>query len=58
LGLTEIPGVGPARAKALLRAFKTIAAIREADVDALAAVSGMTRPAAEQVYKYYHGETE
>ena len=55
-GLTDIDGIGPARAKALLRHFKTIAAIREASADALAAAPGMTRPAAEQVYRYYHSD--
>ena len=47
--LEEIPGVGPARRRELLKAFGSLKAIREADTDALAAVKGMNRAAAESV---------
>ena len=47
--LEDIPGIGPARRKALLKAFGSLKAIREADPDALAAVPGMNRAAAEAV---------
>jgi excinuclease ABC subunit C len=47
--LEAIPGIGPVRRKALLRAFGDLEHIRAADVDALAAVPGMTREAAEQL---------
>ena len=47
--LEDIPGVGPARRKALLKAFGSLKAIREADMDALTAVPGMNRTAAEAV---------
>ncbi|MGC9334358.1 MAG: excinuclease ABC subunit UvrC, partial [Anaerolineae bacterium] len=47
--LDEIPGIGPKRRSALLKHFGSIEAIRNASVDELAAVPGMTRPAAEQV---------
>lgn len=40
-GLEEIPGVGPSRRKALLRAFGSIDGIADADVAAVAAVSGI-----------------
>lgn len=52
--LTEIEGIGPARAKALLKHFKTVSAIREADVNALLAVKGMTAKTADAVYNFYH----
>lgn len=52
--LTAIEGIGPARAKALLKHFKTVAAIRDAELDALSAVSGMTKATAEQVYFSFH----
>lgn len=52
--LRGIPGVGPARAKALLGAFRTMKRIREATVEELAAVKGVSRPAAEAVYRFYH----
>ncbi len=47
--LEEIPGIGPARRKELLKAFGSIKAIREADADALSQVKGMNRKAAESV---------
>jgi excinuclease ABC subunit C len=52
--LTAIEGIGPARAKALLKHFKTIKAVREATMEELAAVPGMTKQAAEKVYVTYH----
>ncbi|MBP5728106.1 MAG: excinuclease ABC subunit UvrC [Clostridia bacterium] len=47
--LEDIPGVGPARRKALLKAFGSLKAIKAADEEALAAVPGMNRAAAEAV---------
>lgn len=47
--LEEIPGIGPKRRQALLRHFGSIEAIRQASVEELAAVKGMTRKAAEAV---------
>ena len=57
--LTEIPGVGETRAKALLKHFKTIAAIGDAEIDELRAVKGVSLPAAENIYNHFHpgGET-
>lgn len=44
LAMTSVEGIGPARAKALFTAFKTQKAMREATVEELAAVKGMTSP--------------
>ena len=52
--LTSIEGVGPVRAKALLRHFRTVAAVRNADLEELAGAPSMTRPAAEKIYDYFH----
>lgn len=52
--LTSIDGIGETRARALLKFFKTIQRISEADIDELMTVPSMTRPAAEAVYKHYH----
>ena len=52
--LEEIPGVGPARRKALIAAFKSVKKIREATVDELAAV--VPAPAAQAVFSYFHTE--
>ncbi len=47
--LEAIPGIGPTRRKALLRHFGSIEAIRQASIEELASVPGMTRAAAEQI---------
>jgi excinuclease ABC subunit C len=47
--LDSIPGIGPARRKALLKQFGSIDKIKAAEVDELASVSGMTRSAAESI---------
>ena len=52
--LDDIEGIGPARAKALLKQFGTIREIREASVEELLKAKGMTRTSAEAVYNYYH----
>ena len=54
--LTEIEGIGKARAAALLKHFKTVKAIKAATEDELAAASGMTKAAADAVYKHFHEE--
>ena len=52
--LEDIPGVGPARRRALLQYFKSIKAIREATEEELAAVPGMNAPAARAVFAWAH----
>lgn len=47
--LTDIPGIGPKRALALLKAFGSIARIRDAAVEEIAAAPGFSRPLAERV---------
>src|SRR3990172_1633145 len=47
--LDAIPGVGPARRRALLKHFGSIDAIRAADVDAIAAVPGIPRDVAAAI---------
>ncbi|NLX09869.1 MAG: excinuclease ABC subunit UvrC [Chloroflexi bacterium] len=48
--LEEVPGIGPARRKALLKAFnKDIEAIRAASIDELMHVPGITREIAESI---------
>ncbi len=56
--LEDIPGIGPARRKELLKAFGSLKAIREADTDALAKVKGMNRAAAEAVAAYMKEQTK
>ena len=54
--LDGIPGVGPKRREELRKKFGTIKAIREAEVEALAAV--VPRPAAEAVWRHFHPAEE
>ena len=44
--LDDIPGIGPERRKALMRAYESLKAIREADVESLKAVPSMNEKAA------------
>ena len=37
-----------------MRHFKSIEAVKEADVESLSQVPGMNRKAAESVYNYFH----
>ena len=48
--LDGIPGVGPARRRALLRHFGSLRAVRGADVEALAAVPGVGSSLAQEIY--------
>lgn len=52
--LDDIDGIGPARRKALMRAFKSIDAIKTASVEELAAAPSMNRRSAEAVYTFFH----
>ena len=52
--LDDIPDIGPARRRALMRHFKDINAIRAAKVDELMDVEGMSRKAADSVYAFFH----
>ena len=52
--LDDIKGVGPARRKALMRHFKDIAFIKEAEVEQLIAVEGITETVAKEIYYFFH----
>lgn len=52
--LDDIQGVGPARRKALMRHFLDIDKIRQASVEELMAVDGITKKVAENIYKFFH----
>ena len=54
--LDNIEGIGPARRKALWKAFTTLEAMKQATEEELAAVEGMNRPAAQKVYEFFHGD--
>lgn len=52
--LTDIPTVGTERAKALLKHFRTIKNISQADYDELLNAPKMNKTSADQVYRYLH----
>ena len=54
--LDDVPGIGPARKKQLLKAFGTIRAIREADEEALARV--VPSAAARAVWQHFHEQIQ
>ncbi|MBE0467575.1 MAG: excinuclease ABC subunit UvrC [Candidatus Desulforudis sp.] len=53
--LDEIDGIGPARRRALQKAFPSLKAVKAATIEELAAVPSMNRKAARAVYDYFHG---
>ncbi|MDY6917460.1 MAG: excinuclease ABC subunit UvrC [Chloroflexota bacterium] len=50
--LDNVPGIGPKRKRALLKAFGSVGAIKDAPTDQVAAVVGMTASLAERVKDY------
>lgn len=51
--LDDIPGVGPARRKALMRHFKSLEEIKLASVEELAALPEMNERTAREIYKFF-----
>lgn len=54
--LDDIPGIGPKRKQELLKAFQSIAAIRDASISELERI--LPRDAATAVYQYFHNTKE
>lgn len=52
--LEQIPGIGPARRKALIAAFGSVEALRGKEEAEIAAVVGMTASSARSVYEFFH----
>ena len=52
--LDEVPGIGPARKKALLMHFGTGRAVRNASLEDLRKAPGVSTSVAQQVYDFYH----
>ena len=52
--LDEIPGIGPARKRALLLHFGTAGKVRAAALDDLRRVPGVSEHVARQIYDFYH----
>lgn len=54
--LDEIPGVGPKRKRELLRHFGTVKSIREASIEELAEVTGISLKVAREIYQHIHAK--
>ena len=55
-GIEQIPGIGAKRRTALLKHFGSLQRLKEADVEEIAVVQGMTSPLAQSVYTTMHQE--
>ena len=56
--LDDIKGVGPARRKALMKHFKDIECLKEAGIDELEMVEGITPLVARNIYDFFHEKTD
>jgi excinuclease ABC subunit C len=56
--LDEIPGIGEARKRALLREFGSVERMKRATVEELSRISGMTKRSAENIVAYFAGDVE
>lgn len=57
-GLDDIPGVGEKRKKSLLKHFRRLKDIKEASLEELKEVKGITAPIATQIRKYFDSEVK
>ncbi|WP_373488516.1 excinuclease ABC subunit UvrC [Blastomonas sp.] len=53
--LDEVPGIGPARKRALLMHFGTAKAVRSASLDDLQKAPGVSKTMAQSIYDYFRG---
>ena len=56
--LDEIPGVGPARRKALMKSFPSIYEIRDATAEQIAMQADLPMSVAEEIYEFFHNHQE
>jgi excinuclease ABC subunit C len=54
--LDEVPGIGPARKKALLMHFGTARAVRNASLEDLQKAPGVSRTMAQGLYDFFHAQ--
>jgi excinuclease ABC subunit C len=52
--LDQIPGIGSARRKALMRTFTSLEEIKQSDIETLCEVPQIPRRIAEEIYQYFH----
>lgn len=54
--LDDVPGIGPARKKALLMHFGTARAVKSASLEDLRKAPGVSAAVAQQLYDYFHAQ--
>lgn len=54
--LDDIPGIGPTRRKALMRAFSSMDEIKEATIEQLKEIPSMNEQSAKAVYDFFHAQ--
>lgn len=52
--LDDIPGIGPARRRSLMKAFHSLEELKEAGIETIMEKAALPRHAAEQVYEFFH----
>lgn len=52
--LDDIPGIGPTRRKALMKAYQSLEEIKNASIDELKQIPSMNEKAAKQIYEFFH----
>lgn len=52
--LDDIPGIGPARRKALMRYFKSLEEIKEAEPEKLMEIPEIPENIAQEIYRFFH----
>lgn len=56
-GLQEIPGIGPARKRALLHHFGTLKEIERASISDLGKVPGVSAESARKIFEFFHTQS-
>ncbi len=56
--LEQVRGIGPAKAKALLRRFGTLSALREAPREEIEKTPSVSASDAERIYAFLHAEKD
>lgn len=54
--LDEIPGIGPSKKKKILKHFGSVKAIKNASIDEILNVEGISKKDAEQIIKFLHSD--
>ena len=52
--LDDIPGIGPARRKALMKAYQSLEEVKQATVEELKSIPSMNEKSAKQIYDFFH----